>query len=373
MFPGDSEAAAVEEASQPRNGVPYGQCWRHQVRHAAHGPLLVEAEQPNGDGRQDESSLENQPALPDAADAHGVAGKGLAPEAPHVFQAGADEIKTMVYGNTTVSLERFSKVLSEESMECNATCGVRQTELKHVVAQISKLCEVCITKAPTAVSVKDGARDGILITPGDDMKTVMENVSKLGYDLDEEDSLKVYGALMKLSSGNSVIASKEIDAVVASVAFQVPVTYHLESFVINTGNILTPSCHIRLRKGDEILESVCLGDGPVDAAFKAIEKLVDRQYELDDFQIQAVTEGREAMGETVVKLRSSGKLYSGICAHAYDLLCTSLGNIKRNKVSALRVCPAYASCSLHLSKFFLKYFFYLFISVIFICIAINYI
>lgn len=226
-------------------------------------------------------------------------------------RAGADEIKTMVYGNTTVSLERFSKVLSEKSMDCNATCGVRQTELKHVVAQICKLCEVCITKAPTAVSVKDGARDGILITSRDDMKTVMENVSKLGYDLDEEDSLKVYGALMKLSSGNSVIASKEIDAVVASVAFQVPVTYHLESFVINTGNVITPTCHIRLRKGNEILEDVCLGDGPVDAAFMAIDRVIGKHYELDDFQVRAVTEGREAMGETIVRLRYDGRVYSG--------------------------------------------------------------
>jgi len=56
---------------------------------------------------------------------------------------------------------------------------------------------------------------------------------------------------------------------------------------------------------------VSLGDGPIDAAFLAIERIVGRHYELDDFQIQSITEGREAMGETVVKLRSGGKLYSG--------------------------------------------------------------
>ena len=43
----------------------------------------------------------------------------------------------------------------------------------------------------------------------------------------------------------------------------------------------------------------------------AIESITGHHYELDDFQIQAVTEGREAMGQTVVKLRSGGKLYSG--------------------------------------------------------------
>ena len=59
------------------------------------------------------------------------------------------------------------------------------------------------------------------------------------------------------------------------------------------------------------MESVALGDGSVDAAFLAIEQIVGRHYELDDFQIQAVTRGREAMGETIVKLRSGGKVYSG--------------------------------------------------------------
>ena len=59
------------------------------------------------------------------------------------------------------------------------------------------------------------------------------------------------------------------------------------------------------------MEGISLGDGPIDAAFLAIEQIEGHHYELDDFQIQAVTEGREAMGEAVVKLRSEGKLFSG--------------------------------------------------------------
>ena len=68
---------------------------------------------------------------------------------------------------------------------------------------------------------------------------------------------------------------------------------------------------MKLLKNGEPIEGVYLGDGPIDAAFLAIEQITGRHYELDDFQIQSVTEGREAMGQTVVKLRSAGKLYSG--------------------------------------------------------------
>ena len=54
-----------------------------------------------------------------------------------------------------------------------------------------------------------------------------------------------------------------------------------------------------------------MGDGPIDAAFKVIEQIIGHHYELDDFQIQTVTEGRESVGHALVKLRHNGKLFSG--------------------------------------------------------------
>ena len=73
----------------------------------------------------------------------------------------------------------------------------------------------------------------------------------------------------------------------------------------------TATAHLTLRKDGKLVDGVSIGDGPIDAAFLAIEQITGHHYELDDFQIQSVTEGREAMGQTIVKLRSSGKVYSG--------------------------------------------------------------
>ena len=92
---------------------------------------------------------------------------------------------------------------------------------------------------------------------------------------------------------------------------QVPACYVLDTYVITAGNAVAATANLRLTRNGERLEGVCLGDGPIDAAFLAIEQITGRHYELDDFQIQSVTEGREAMGQTVVKLRSEGKVYSG--------------------------------------------------------------
>jgi len=136
-------------------------------------------------------------------------------------------------------------------------------------------------------------------------------VEKLGYDLSEEDGAQVWAAFQKIAARKDMISSKELDTIVASAAMQVPATYVLNSYNITASNTASSMAHMKLEKNGQLLEGVALGDGPVDAAFLALENILGCHYELDDFQIRSVTEGREAMGETVVKLRSNGKLYSG--------------------------------------------------------------
>ena len=122
---------------------------------------------------------------------------------------------------------------------------------------------------------------------------------------------KVYGAFKQIAEKKERVSLKELDAIVASSAMQVPSTYKLDTYVITSGNTISATAHIKLLKNGEAVEGVYIGDGSIDAAFQAIEKITGCHYELDDFQLQAVTEGREAMGQTVVKLRASGKVYSG--------------------------------------------------------------
>jgi len=140
---------------------------------------------------------------------------------------------------------------------------------------------------------------------------VLKAVEKLGYDLSEEDGVRVFESFRRIAERKEQISSKELDTIVASAAMQVPAAYVLEHYVITSSNIISSVAHIKVRKDEQILEGLAPGDGSIDAAFMALEQIVGCHYELDDFQIQSVTEGREAMGETLVKLRSNGKLYSG--------------------------------------------------------------
>ena len=126
-----------------------------------------------------------------------------------------------------------------------------------------------------------------------------------------EDAQKVYEAFKQIAAKKEKVSLKELDAIVASSAMQVPSTYKLDTYVVTSGNSISATAHIKLIKNDVTVEGVYIGDGPIDASFQTIEKITGCHYELDDFQLQAVTEGREAMGRTLVKLRAGGKVYSG--------------------------------------------------------------
>lgn len=221
---------------------------------------------------------------------------------------GAGVVKTAVSGDI-LSLETFAVMLKNCGNDQDISCGLRFTELGRIIRQIKRITDCSESENSTvAVSLEDTST--LALSAADDKETVIKAAEKLGYDLSDEDAENVYEEF-KHAAEKKNVGSKELDAIIASTALQVPATYTIESYLINNGNIINASAQITLKRDGELLRGICLGDGPIDAAFLAIEQILGHHYELDDFQIQAVTEGKEAMGTAVVKLRSGAKLYSG--------------------------------------------------------------
>ena len=226
-------------------------------------------------------------------------------------QHGVREIKAAAYQINQISLPHVSRLLGAKGDSCGVTCSVRTVEMNRIIKQIEWMCQTSRSKnSPFDNGVQEVSED-MALTSRDNMTTVLKAVEKLGYDLSEEDGAQVWDAFQKIAARKDVISSKELDTIVASAAMQVPATYILSSYNITASNTASSMAHMKLEKNGQLLEGIALGDGPVDAAFLALENILGCHYELDDFQIRSVTEGREAMGETVVKLRSNGKLYSG--------------------------------------------------------------
>ena len=223
---------------------------------------------------------------------------------------GAMQISLAAYPIDTASLANIAKILSAKADTLGACCKIRTTELSRAMDQINRLCQP--GKAKTAITGTSGEHDSeIYLTLHDSIEAVSLTVKRLGYDLSDEDSVKVYNSFIGIAKKKEKVGLKELDAIVASSAMQVPSTYKLDTYVITSGNTISATAHIKLTKNGQPVEGVYIGDGSIDAAFLAIENITGCHYELDDFQLRAVTEGREAMGETVVKLRAGGKVYSG--------------------------------------------------------------
>ena len=221
--------------------------------------------------------------------------------------SGAGEVKTAAYPIDTADLAQVAKIIAARGDGFGWTTSVQTTQLSRIVGQIQWMCQTGKV-TPDSAETED---TGIYLTAHDDIAAVSKVVEGLGYDLSEEDTAKVYEAFCQIAGKKEKVSAKELDAIVASAAMQVPATYALDTYVITSGNTISATAHIKLLKNGQPVEGVYIGDGSIDAAFKAIESITGCHYELDDFQLQAVTEGREAMGQTVVKLRAGGKVYSG--------------------------------------------------------------
>ncbi|MPN17845.1 2-isopropylmalate synthase [bioreactor metagenome] len=102
------------------------------------------------------------------------------------------------------------------------------------------------------------------------------------------------------------VNDKDIEALVRSILVQeIPKSYALERYVINSGNTITPTSSIALTARDGTrTEKVAIGFGPIEASFNAINKIIGRAVKLEEYSIGAVTEGRDAQGEVSVKISS---------------------------------------------------------------------
>jgi 2-isopropylmalate synthase len=223
--------------------------------------------------------------------------------------AGARELKAAAHGGNTASLQNVARLLAERGESFGIFTNVRTVELRRITQQIESIFRGEKGKAAPEQAKENAA--ALVLTRHDDKEAVLKAAAAIGYELSEEDGEAVWNAFCEIAQRREQIDARELDAIVAAAAMQVPPTYILKSYVITSGNLTRAMATVVLVRDEMEFEGTGVGDGPVDASFKALETAVNAHYELDEFQIRAVTEGREAMGETVVRLTHNGKLYGG--------------------------------------------------------------
>jgi 2-isopropylmalate synthase len=138
-----------------------------------------------------------------------------------------------------------------------------------------------------------------------------ERLRALGFDLASQDMQRAFERFKVLADKKKFIQDADLEALVESREDTLPGMLALESFVINAGSVIDGTAIIKLRMGDKVVQRVAMGDGPVDASFKAINEIVGEEFSLESYQLGAVTEGGDAMGECVLRLSLRGRSVSG--------------------------------------------------------------
>ncbi len=143
-----------------------------------------------------------------------------------------------------------------------------------------------------------------------------DHLKKMGHNLTPEELLRCFEEFKILCDKKKNISDADIEAIVMHEATsEMTATesgYTLDWFAVHSSNFTTATSTVSLKKNGEKFEGVSLGDGPIDASFKAIDSIVNPvPHTFDIFTVNSVSEGKDTLGDVKVKLTANGRNYVG--------------------------------------------------------------
>jgi 2-isopropylmalate synthase len=140
---------------------------------------------------------------------------------------------------------------------------------------------------------------------------VKNRLEELGYNFSDEEIEKAYRRFIELADKKKEITDTDLEALVRDEIQAFEDRFILDYMHVSTGNSTIPTATIRLKKDGELVQEASCGDGPIDAIYKAIDRITQIPVKLDEYSIKAVSSGEDALGEVMVKVRENGNAFVG--------------------------------------------------------------
>lgn len=140
---------------------------------------------------------------------------------------------------------------------------------------------------------------------------IRKRLSELGFDLSEQDLNKTFVRFKALADKKKEVFDDDLVALVEDEVSTVPETYFLDYLQFTSGTGIIPTAMVRVRKEDQVYLESGWGDGPVDAAYHAIDSITGIPGRLKEYSIRAVTGGKDALGEVMVTIEANGHTVVG--------------------------------------------------------------
>jgi 2-isopropylmalate synthase len=138
-----------------------------------------------------------------------------------------------------------------------------------------------------------------------------KRVAELGFNLKDDEMKNAYEEFLVVADRKKEVYDEDLYVIIGEQMGNIAESYHLDYFSIQSGNHSVPTATVRIQFGEEQNEEASTGDGPVDAIFKAIDRVTGIKTKLAEYVVQAVTPGKDAMGEVTVTLTIHNKKFVG--------------------------------------------------------------
>ncbi|MBI3974200.1 MAG: 2-isopropylmalate synthase [Chloroflexi bacterium] len=178
----------------------------------------------------------------------------------------------------------------------------------------------------------------IVISKHSGRNAFRNRLRELGYELDDDEFMRAFRAFKEIADKKKDVTDGDIEAVVADQVLTVEETYKLDHLQVTCGEPSVPTATVRVVMPDgRIHQDAATGDGPVDAVYRAVDRIVGIPTKLAEFSVQSVTAGIDALGEVSVKVESDSGTFIGRGASTDIIVASCKAYLNAlNKVAAAR-------------------------------------
>ncbi len=134
---------------------------------------------------------------------------------------------------------------------------------------------------------------------------------ELGYNLPAPELDHVYQRFLEIADRKKEVFDEDLLALMSNETMETKETWSLAYFHILSGNQTVPTATVGLTHGEETVQEAAVGDGPVDAAYRALDRMINLPVTLQDYSLRGVTGGKDALGEVFVRVRHEGVTWLG--------------------------------------------------------------
>jgi len=133
----------------------------------------------------------------------------------------------------------------------------------------------------------------------------VDRLGQIGITLSKEDVDEAFERFKNLADRKKTITNEDLEAIVNSLG-DVPEIYKLTNFQLTSGKNTQSLASVTLMHAGREISEAATGDGPIDAAYNAAVRIVGGEWPLISYDIKAVTEGMDALGEVIVRVGHEG-------------------------------------------------------------------